>query len=310
MGLAGYAHYNFQTVKLEEQYNALYNEYEADSRLKCTIGDQTVTFVRNLEIFEIISAFFELLLESFIACLTLETDELTEQRNQAWEVLKERKWIRIIQLDAETPPVKDLEYNLFPEIPPEVTSLIVADFDIPLLGLGSQICKEWQVVCRQDNLWRRFFPSITLPQGIRIKDYCSTRYVHSTDQLIEKVKTFVDSLELNQYIRLIFRPCVSDILQQSVSESNISLMFYKGDCNRFTLDLCEHNKQELFVNNITFSKKSRKLVGHAREGIDCSYYSDFNHVPIIFLNREFRLEDYISQRFDKLEKKYIYNTWF
>ncbi|MBA3238608.1 MAG: hypothetical protein H0T62_09725 [Parachlamydiaceae bacterium] len=153
MNSVNYAHYRLQYVGSEDQFSSLYNDYATDHRLEINNEDKTVTFVRDLEVFEKISAFFQLLCELLCSCCRAENSEqLIANRDQAWEALKKGKWIRILEYEAQNDePVNLTEMNLFSDIPSELYPLILKEFDIPLMGLCSQISKQWQAVFRQNK---------------------------------------------------------------------------------------------------------------------------------------------------------------
>ncbi|MBA3238606.1 MAG: F-box protein [Parachlamydiaceae bacterium] len=272
MRSVNYAHYNFQTVKSEELFSTLYNEYEADHRLKVTSDDKIVTFARDLGLFEKISAFFELLIESISACCSLKNVEQIDQRELAWDALKEGRWIRIIELEVEDDLETLEKKELFSSLPFEINSLILNEFNIPLLGLCSQVSREWQAFFRQNILWKRFFPSLAIPQEVNLKDYCSTRYVGSENQLFERIHEFFKTLELDQPKKLIIYPFISGVLQQNKYKTEIDL-FYSSNLLKYfkAKEVCD--EQLLFVNNFILEEEEEEDEIHSAFSMSAYNYN-------------------------------------
>lgn len=313
MDAVNYSHYKIESINSQEEYEALPLE-SADPSFE----DKTVIFVRDLGIFETLKAFFELLLDSFYSCFISESKNHIFQRNQAWEALYNREAVRIITLGEE---VKLTERSLFPTVPHELNSTILAAFDLPLLCLASQVCKTWRVICRKNCYWQNFFPEITIPKGISIKNFCSTHYVSTPELLINKVIAFIDALEANQCKMLRFYRCASKTNKEPGNSENKEALNQKF--NSF-IELCY---DDFHLENAQRCEDEVLLISSdiSLENIPCDHYQgagkslcELSHVPTV-LNQKFKAGFYARERFFYLSSQYLkkkfefsheFNNWW
>jgi len=75
---------------------------------------------------------------------------------------------------------------------------IFSYFDMEELAKCCRVSQKWHKFASQDRLWRRCLPEITVLPKVNIKKYINTCALISLNQLIQRIREFVDQLPLNK----------------------------------------------------------------------------------------------------------------